>query len=177
MDLASLNLGAAPAVKADVASMLDFAPVQENGEPFLNGADEPLHITFRDPSGLDGKRELGKLDVLYPDPVFANPQNPTEEEAGIAAERRQMRSRQLFLRMISGWNLVSGVDGEPVPYTIDHGLQACDLWPSLAEAIAKHGVALLAAVGNARAVSRSGPSRTAGQARPSTRKRKAAKGG
>lgn len=172
MDLSALDLGDTAARRPDVSALLDFAPVREDGTPFTNGGGEPLRITFRDPGTLEGKRELLKLDVLYPEPAYADPARPTEEEAGQAAENRMARNREMFLRMVAGWNIVNGAGGEPVPFTIPNALAIMEQAPSVAAAIAARGVEILAEVGNGRRPSASGPNRTDGAARqPSPRPR------
>ena len=162
MVLSGLNLGAQPAERPDLSELLHLTPKKfDSEEPFLNGGDEPLVITFHDINSVAGKTAVAKLGILYP---VVRPEDGewTDEELERAAENRVRRNAESVARSISGWNIVQGVGGGPVPCSVENILELFDLYPDIATECALRSLEIVRTAGNVRRPSSSGQLSTAG---------------
>lgn len=157
MDLRSIDLGVAPRTPVQVdPELFVMVPVRDDGEPYMNGAGQPLEITFFDLSSVEGKLSMAKIGVMFPRVIPEDPEKGyTESEAELAARNAMGRNNHSIVRAMRSWNL-TGPEG-PIEMTPDHVLQLFDLFPEIQSQCADRGLAILRSMGNVKSDSVNGP--------------------
>lgn len=149
MDFSKIDVGA-PKKKAQKTAF-DVAVTTAEGQPFLNGAGQPLKVKLLAMNSPEGEEEMRRWRIKYAVGKDKGDLSTADEQTiAKLAEQDKASSIELIARMTVDWN-VSTPNGDKVEPTRDNRFKFYEVFPDVLEAVSAEVQRIVADLGNSKA--------------------------